>query len=53
MAPLGLVNLCLKVDTKFIFTLKIDMNRFFETNTQGASITATNAAILWHDRPYI
>ena len=28
------------------------MNRLFETNIQGAAITAPDAAILWHDRPY-
>ena len=29
------------------------MNRPFETNIQAAVITAPEAVILWHDRPYI
>ena len=29
------------------------MNRFFETNTQAAAITAPDATILWQIRPYI
>ena len=29
------------------------MNRLFETNIQAAAITAPDAAIVWHDRPYI
>ena len=48
---LGLVNLPIKFDTKFMFTLEIDINRNFETNVQAAAITAPDTAILWHDRP--
>ena len=29
------------------------MNRIFETNIQAAAITGPDAAILWHDEPYI
>ena len=40
LVSLGLINLLIKFDTKFIFTLEVDMNRLFETNIQAANITA-------------
>ena len=36
-----------------MFTLVTDINRIFETNIQAAAIAVTDAAILWHDRPYL
>ena len=53
MVSLGLVNLPIKFNAKFIFTLQTGMNRLFETNIQGAAINAPDVAILWHDRCYI
>ena len=53
MVPLGPVNLPIKFDKKFIFTLDTDMTGLFETNIQAAAITGPDAANLWHDRPYI
>ena len=53
MVSSGLVNLPIKFDRKFIFTLETDINVIFEINIQAAAITASNAAILGYYRSYI
>ena len=51
---LGLINFCLKTDTKFLMTLERGMNKLFETNKKAAAIhEAPDALIQFHDRPYI
>ena len=46
MVSLGLANLPIKFDSKFIVTNETDMNRILETNIQAAAITAIDAEIL-------
>ena len=53
MVSVGLVNFPIKFDTKFVQTLQTDMNRLLETDIQAPAVTTPDAAILWHDRPYI
>ena len=54
IVDLGLINFCVKTDTKFLITLERDMNKLFETNKKAASIPdEPDALIQFHDRPYI
>ena len=54
IVDLGLINFCVKTDTKFLITLERDMNKLFKTNKKAASINeAPDALIQFHDRPYI
>ena len=51
---LDLVNFSEKTDTKFIFTLKSNTNKLFETNAKVDNIPETpDALIIYHDTPYI
>ena len=46
---LGLLNRPLKIDTRFLFTLEQNLNKFFETNAKAEPV----AQIIVHDTPCI
>ena len=50
---LSLVNFPHKIDTRFLFTLKNNMNRLFETNAKVDVPNEPDAQIIFHDTPYI
>ena len=50
---LGLVNFPHEIDTRFLFTLKNNMNRLFETNAKVDVPNEPDAQIIFHDTPYI
>ena len=54
IVDIGLINFCVKTDTKFLITLERDMNKLFETNKKATTIPESpDALIQFHDRPYI
>ena len=54
LVDLGLVNFAMKTDTKFLFSLQRNMNKFFGTRAKADSIPdETGSLIQFHDRPYI
>ena len=50
---LGLVNFPHKIDTRFLFTLENNMNRFFETKAKADVPNKPDAQIIFHNMPYI
>ena len=51
---LGLVNISMKTDAKFLFVLERNMNKLFESTKKFAAILAEpDALIQFHDRPDI
>ena len=51
---LCLVNVSMKTDTKFLFTLERNMNKLFESTKKLAAIPGEpDALIQFHNRPYI
>ena len=54
IVDLGLINFCVKSNTKFLITLERDMSKLFETNKEAAAIPEEpDALIQFHDRQYI
>ena len=54
LVDLGLVTVSMKTDTKFLFTLKRNMNKRFESTKELAAIPSEpDALIQIHNRPYI
>ena len=53
LVDIGLVNFPFKFNTKFIFTLKANMNWLFESNVKGGVPNTVDAEIILHSAPYI
>ena len=54
LVDLGLVNISMKTDAKFLFILERNMNKLFESTKKFAGIPAEpDALIQFHDRPDI
>ena len=54
LVDLGLINFAMKTDTKFLFTLRRNMNKLFETTKKAAAIPdEPDALFQFHDWSYI
>ena len=53
LVDIGLVNFPFKFNTKFIFTLETNMNRFFESNVKGDVPNTVDVEIIFYSAPYI
>ena len=53
MLSLSLVNFAYQLDTRFVFTLETNLNRFFESSARANIPNAPDAHIIFHGTPYI
>ena len=53
LVDIGLVNFSIAFDTRFIFTLKQDLNKWFESNARVNPIPEPDAKIIIYEAPFI
>ena len=53
LVDIGLVNFSIAFDTRFIFTLKQDLNKWFESNAKVKPIPEPDAKIMIYEAPFI
>ena len=53
LTNIDLVDQPIKLNTKIMYTFETYLNKLFESNKQVATVTTSDAEIIWHDAPFI